>query len=255
MAGKRPCSVKGCSRILSALVPERITECSHHQYLRLESGRFINDLARENEFSLEDKDFLLSHAFYADDTLYCYASDLRRYLGISVTTFRDRILKGRIKDEREKSGKYHRYLLLAEEAARVMNLVRRWIPITKATHYAGVCNETLRIYTREGYLGSSCEYLNGTLAIKRECLPVIMKLCADIRTKRRKRANRPGRHLIEGEIDVATIASLLKVSTSTVHALVRTGKLKGGKRKGWYAVKEKDFQAFCQQVDKHSLRM
>lgn len=244
MAGERPCSVEGCPRTLSALVPEKITECSHHQYLRLGGGRFIDDLARENELSLEDKGFLLSHAFYVDDTLYCYVSDLRRYLGIPRSTFYGYPRK-RIHAERKKVGKYHRYLLAAEETARIMNLVRHWISTSQAAYHAGVRYETLQIYAQEGYFGPVCEYLDGVLAIRRECLLTLGKRYAAVRMERQKRGNRSGRHLRKGEVGVATIAFRLKVSTNTVCTLIRTRRLKGIKRKGRYAVKEKDFQAFC----------
>lgn len=230
MKNERPCETAGCPNTLSELVPSHIRHCSCCQYLKLEKKRFINGLVQEYELFVEDKEFFSS---YLDDEKKCYASVLARYLSISQETFFGYIAKGRILTVKERN----RWFIPAEEAARVIALVRDWISIREAAAIAKTDWKTLVSLARQGYFGPVCRNLRGILAIKKECLPFLEAKCRELKIARRKWANRSGRHLTKGEASVSEVARCSKVSTTTIHNWISNGKLKAEKRKGWWAIK------------------
>lgn len=227
MEKERPCDVKDCANTLSKWVPSRITCCSHHQYLRLEK---IKDLAEKFDFSVNDKKFL---SLNLNSEHLCKVSVLVQYLSIPYVTFYGYIIKGSILAE--KQGK--RWFISAEEAARAIDLVRNWISAKEAAAIAKTDRDFLTLLALKGHFGPICRNLRGILAIRKEYLPFLEAECQKLKIARRKWANRPGRHLAEGEVGVSEAAAGFRVSAMTVRNWIKVGKLKARKRMGWYAIK------------------
>lgn len=230
MAKERPCVFKNCPNTLSERVPARIIECSHHQYLRLEKERLAKGLVEKFGLSVNDQEFL---SLNLDSSYLCRASVLARYLSIPLTTFLGCIARKTILAEKERK----RWFISAKEAARVIDLVRNWISIRKATAIAKICQETLAVFVLKGYFGPVCRNLRGILAIRKEYSPFLEAECRKLKIARRKWANRARRCLMEGEVSVSEVAARFKVSNTAVGDWIKAGKLKAEKRKGRWAIK------------------
>lgn len=231
MEQERPCAVKNCPNTLSEWVPIRITICSDHQYLELEKKRLVKGLVERFDLSADDKEFL---SLNIDDNSHLYyASVLARYLSIKQVTFFGYTTKGRILAEKQNK----RWFIPAEEAARVIDLVRNWISIREAAAIAKTSRCVLASLALEGHFGPVCRNLRGILAIRKEYLPFLETECRKLKIARRKWANRTGRHLVKGEVGVSEVADRFRVSTTTIHNRIRAGKIKAKKRMGWYAIK------------------
>jgi len=232
---QRICAVKGCSRILSASVPEHVILCSYHQYLELEKLRLVKRLAEEFCLSGADRKFLLENL---DWNYTCSCSALAKYLAIPYVTFWGYIQKGSVSAQKRQGC----WFLSAAETVRAISLVRNWISIGEAAKMAKVDNSSLRVWVKAGYFGPVSKTLGKCLAIRTKILPNLAEECQKIKTVRRKWANRNGRFLKEGEIGTSEIAQRFGVTQSAVCQWIQQGKIKAKKRHGCWVVQAKDLK-------------
>ena len=247
---ERKCAVYGCENTLSSDVPLRIQNCGYHQFIELQIEQELKNQGKNCKFSPEDRKFLYSHCLVPGGShirfpqVYCYASDLYCYLGIPQPTFHGYITTQKIKAKKDKDN--DRYLILLEDAVKIIGIFRGWISAAKAAELIKADRGVLRQYALEGEFGPFRKDLSGTVLISESILPRLQQLFDSAKKQRRKFANRPGRFLQNGEIDAKTIAMQIGVPRRTVWRWIRSGQLKGEKRGGWFIVKERDFNEFCE---------
>lgn len=243
------CLTRDCGRGADAYYENVYPLCQAH------SMTLWNILKRYPEVieRADDRDFLLAHLSGST------ANALSTHLGLEPSTFLGYLASGKVRG-RLLDTSPPVWQISPYEIARVIDLVRNWIPIAEAARTTGLTKQriALRRYAEGGHLGETKLSLNKrSLVIKRSLLPHLPALFARIRAQYAKSINSVRHYLKRGETKPSAIKDLLIVSLRTVYKWLDKGVLSATKdANGHWHIPHPGLQQFLIDASqrKHGIR-